>query len=405
MTSLGEAQEPSHDGAGSTVGRERVLVVFLGWVANVARVLRQVDFLESSYEVVIAAFDRPPELSRFELIQLPYAENGLVNRAGAAGRLALRLARQYEAAYWLDARLRGWRRELERARPFDAVLVNDLYALPLAHSLGAPVVFDAHEHWTSESASWTRWQRLRMQRAHERIVDDHVPRAAGMMTVSNGILEDYQERTRTDPALVTNAPFYRPLSPSAVTEPIRLLHIGYADERRRLEDTIEAVRSLDSRFTLDLVLARENEYRGRLVRLAETDSRIRVLPGIANQELITFANAYDVGVFLLPARFPNQVHVLPNKLFDYIQARLAVAIGPSPEMAAIVNEWSCGVVSESFSPDSFAAALDGLSVAEVERMKRNADRAARVMTADNNRETVLELVKQAIANGRSGVTL
>jgi hypothetical protein len=404
VTPLGEPQEESSDGARSTVRRERILVIYLGWVANVARVLRQIDFLESSYEVVVAAFDKPPELSKIEMIQLPYAENRVIARAGSAGRLALRLARLYGPAYWFDARLHGWRTALEAAGPFDVVVVNDLYALPLAHSLGAPVVFDAHEHWTSESASWTRWQRLRMQRAHDWIVDDHVPRTAAMMTVSTGIVADYHERTSTLPALVTNAPFYCDLSPSAVTEPIRLLHIGYADERRRLEDTIEAVRSLDSRFTLDLVLARDNEYRRRLVRVASTDARIRVLPAIANKDLITFANAYDVGVFLLPAHFPNQVHVLPNKLFDYIQARLAVAIGPSPEMAAIVRQWDCGVVSESFSPASFAAALDRLSVPEVEQMKRNADRAAGVMTADNNRETVLELVRQAIANGRSGAT-
>ena len=54
--------------------------------------------------------------------------------------------------------------------------------------------------------------------------------------------------------------------------------------------------------------------------------------------MLEFANQYDVGVFLLPASFPNQVHVLPNKLFDYIQARLAVAIGPSHEMAEVVRD-------------------------------------------------------------------
>src|SRR6185503_15287812 len=140
---------------------------------------------------------------------------------------------------------------------------------------------------------------------------------------------------------------------------------GVADERRRLEDTIEAVRSLGGRFTLDLVLTRQNEYRRRLEQLAGSDAGIRVLPPLPTQELLSFGNAYDVGVFLLPARFPNQVHVLPNKLFDYIQSRLAVAIGPSQEMAAIVREWDCGVISESFAPEDFAASLGKLTVEEV----------------------------------------
>ena len=126
-------------------------------------------------------------------------------------------------------------------------------------------------------------------------------------------------------------------SPHRGSKPIRLLHMGVADERRRLEDTIAAVRSLSHGFTLDLDPVRENEYRRRLERLAAEDDRVRILPPVPSQELLSFANTYDVGVFLLPAMYPNQVHVLPNKLFDYIQARLAVAIGPSPEMAEIVS--------------------------------------------------------------------
>ncbi|MGI8863616.1 MAG: hypothetical protein ACR2JH_04325 [Solirubrobacteraceae bacterium] len=220
------------------------------------------------------------------------------------------------------------------------------------------------------------------------------------MTVSAGIVRDFERRTGVTPTLVTNAPFFEPLRPSPVGEQIRLLHVGLADERRRLEDTLDAVRALPQRFVLDLVLARNNSYRDRLERLAATDERIRILPPVPNAELTSFANRYDVGVFLLPAMFPNQVHVLPNKLFDYIQARLAVAIGPSPEMAAIVREWDCGVISETFTPASFAAALAPLTAAEVTRMKSNADKAAGVLNADNNRGLVLELVGRAVTDGR-----
>jgi hypothetical protein len=117
---------------------------------------------------------------------------------------------------------------------------------------------------------------------------------------------------------------------------------------------------------------------------------------VPSRELVSFANSYDVGVFLLPPMFPNQKYVLPNKLFDYIQARLAVAIGPSPEMAEIVEEWECGVVSESFSSESFAHALSGLTVERVERMKLNAGKAAAVLNADANRETVVELARRAV---------
>jgi hypothetical protein len=119
---------------------------------------------------------------------------------------------------------------------------------------------------------------------------------------------------------------------------------------------------------------------------------------------VSFANNYDVGVFLIPeGHHPQHLYALPNKLFDYIQARLAVAIGPSPEMANIVREWDCGIVSRSAAPEDFAASLTDLSVSEVERMKQNSDRAARVLTAENNREIVIHTIKQALqrSNGEN----
>jgi len=385
-----------------TVNRARVLVLVLAEISSDARVLRQIDFLASEYDVVVAAFgSRPPLADGVQFIALTrQPPSRLRRRAESAARVGLRLAGSYRSAYWLDARARRWRAELAGALPVAAIVVNDIIGLPLAQAVGGdvPIVFDAHEHWTSESASWSRRHRLSMRRAHEWILDTYVPRTAGMMTVSPGIARDFEERTNVSPRLVTNAPFFQALRPSAVTEPIRLVHIGVADERRRLEDTIEAVRLLGGRFTLDLVLARDNDYRLRLERLAASEPGIRVLPAVPVDELLSFANTYDVGVFLLPARFPNQVHVLPNKLFDYIQARLAVAIGPSQEMAAVVREWNCGVISESFTAEAFAASLAELDHDEVSRLKANSDRAAHVLTAENNRDVVLEVVREAVSD-------
>jgi hypothetical protein len=380
--------------------RPRVLVISLSDLASDARVMRQIDFLSGDYDVVAAAFGPSSALGEIEFIPLaPTAPASISAKAEAAGRPVLRRSGLYGAAYRLDPRTRLWGRALAGVLPVDAIVVNDLFALPLAFTLGldTPVIYDAHEHWTSESASWTRAQRLSMGRAHEWIVDRYVPRVAGLMTVSPGIARDFEKRTRVHAQLVTNAPWFRELAPSPVSEPIRMVHVGVSDARRRLESTIDAVRLLEGRFELDIILARDNDYRRRLAQLVEPDPMIRLLPAVPQAELIPTLNAYDVGVHLFPGSDPNQVFSLPNKLFDYIQARLAVAIGPSPEMAAIVREWDCGVVSESFEPRAFAGALAQLSAGDVERLKANSDRAAAVLNADSNRETVLALVRDALS--------
>ena len=278
--------------------RQRVLIVYLGDLTNVARVWRQAEFLSEHYDVVLASLgpaSMPPGVEHLELPVDPRT-SPLGARAQSAARVALRLAGRYSTAYWLDGRMRRWRDELSRALPVDAIVVNHLFAVPLAKAVGGrvPVVFDAHEHWTSESASWSGLQRASMRRAHEWIVDRFVSETAGMTTVSEGIAHDFRERVGVAPRLVTNAPPFAPLEPTEVHDPIRLIHIGLADERRRLEDTIAAVRLLDDRFTLDLVLARENEYRRRLEQLAAEDERVRVLPPVPSEQLVAFANDYDV---------------------------------------------------------------------------------------------------------------
>lgn len=396
------------ESGGAPAPRRRILVLFLTHLADHGRVLRQIEILASRHDIVVAAFSGDGEVQGIEFVRL---DEGVPRRARAgleaAVRLLLRLVGRHRLAYWFDSRVRGWRRTLQTVTAVDAVVVNHLAGLPLASEVagGPPVVFDAHEHWTSESASWNWRQRVSMRGAHEWLVDAHAGRAAGIMTVSEGIARDYEARIGVAPELVTNAPFFRQLEPSPVGDPIRMLHVGLADPRRRLEDTIEALRFLDDRFCLDLVLGGRDvhpEYHDRLSALADADPRVRVLPPIPNDELIAFANGYDIGVFLLPARYPNQLHVLPNKLFDYIQARLAVAVGPSPEMAAIVRRWECGVVSDSFEPESLAAALTTLTAEGIERMKGNANRAAQVLTADANRGAVLALVERALSpSGRS----
>ena len=388
--------------------KDRVLVLHLNRLSGARRVQRQIEFLATRFDVVLAAFDCPTRLPIAQFVELRPRQPATTRRhLESALRVALRLAGRYEQAYWSDSRSRRWLECLQEISELQTVVVNDLAALPLAFAAarGVPVVFDAHEHWSSESASWSAPTRLSMRHAHEWLIDSFVGQTADIMTVSAGIAEDYRKRTGAVPHLVTNAPYATQLTASAVTEPIRLLHIGMADARRRLEDTIEAVRMLNGRFVLDLVLAGDVAYRERLTRHVAADANIRVLAPVPADELIAFSNAYDVGVFLLPPDTPNFLHVLPNKLFDYIQARLAVAIGPSPEMTKVVREWDCGIVSASFAPRDFAHALNLLTVADVARMKERSDRAARVLTAETNRDTVVGIVAKAAAQAKRMPTI
>ncbi|MEB4615419.1 glycosyltransferase family 1 protein, partial [Leucobacter sp. M11] len=91
---------------------------------------------------------------------------------------------------------------------------------------------------------------------------------------------------------------------------------------------------------------------------------------------------YDVGVFILkPINF-NYEWALPNKLFDFVQARLGVIVGPSAEMAEVVRAGGFGVVTENFSPNALAQTLNNVRTEQVDEWKQRAHAAAHALSAE-----------------------
>ncbi len=130
--------------------------------------------------------------------------------------------------------------------------------------------------------------------------------------------------------------------------------------------------------------------------LARKVPRTRVIPPVAIHDLVPASNDYDIGLYLLRPSSFNNLYALPNKFFEFLQARLAIAIGPSPEMARIVREFGCGVVADDFAPTSLARALNRLTAADIDRMKAGSEKAAHVYTAENNAKKVREIVTSVL---------
>jgi hypothetical protein len=97
-----------------------------------------------------------------------------------------------------------------------------------------------------------------------------------------------------------------------------------------------------------------------------------------------------------PVNF-NYENGLPNKLFDCIQARLGMAVGPLREIANVVNTHDIGVVSEDFTAEGMAKALNRLTIEDVTRFKQNTDSAAKKMNAGYNKKIFLDALSLIMA--------
>ncbi|WP_345714099.1 hypothetical protein, partial [Kineococcus glutinatus] len=291
---------------------------------------------------------------------------------------------------------------LAAACGWDVVVANDARALPLAHRVarGAPVWADMHEWALAEFAQDWRWRALvRPFAAH--LCERYLPASAAVSTVCEPIAQLYRDTYGVACAVVRNAPDPVDLVPSA-TEPgrVRLVHSGSAVPGRGLDTLVEVARGLDGRFSLDLYLTRGGDggrHLARLRALAAGHPRITFHDPVPPAELARTLNRYDVGIYSLPPANLNAELALPNKFFDFVQARLALAVGPSREMARVVSAHGLGVVADDFSAAALRRALEGLDAGSLAAAKAASHRAAAELSSAREREVVLELARGALA--------
>jgi hypothetical protein len=176
-----------------------------------------------------------------------------------------------------------------------------------------------------------------------------------------------------------------------------MIHHGGINKSRKIENMIYLMDLLDERFTLDFMfVANDQKYLSQLKKLASNKSRINFRDPVSMPEISNTINQYDIGLYLLDASGFNNRMALPNKLFEYIQGRLAVAIWLSPEMARVVKEYNCGVVSDTFTIESIAEVLNNLSGKDIQKLKQNSHQAASTLCAETNRQILLEKVQELI---------
>lgn len=354
----------------------RMLILSFSPIATDARVLKQVVEFGRTHEVITCGYGPAPE-GVVEHIRIPDdASATQVN-----GRLIT--LRMFRRAHWSLPGIRFVRDAL-RGRSFDVVIANDAEAVPVALTAMSRhgVLADLHEYGPRLHEENEAWMR-RISPYITWLIRRYVARASAWTTVGRGLAEEYQRVFGFLPEIVTNAAPAQTVSPREVAAPIRLVHSGACLRNRHLDESLRAVLEVPG-YSLDLYLTPNDPgHLGELREIADSSGgRIRVHDPVPYADLLPLLNTYDLGVHLLaPTNFNNE-WALPNKFFDYVQARLGVIIGPSPEMAEYVRRDGLGVVAAGFDADALSAALRKISPADVEGFKRASDQHARELSSE-----------------------
>lgn len=281
-----------------------------------------------------------------------------------AHRLALAATRGPRFYVSLHVELARWLKR--HADELDAIWCNDLDTLAPALLHGKlPVVYDSHEYFTEAAGLTGKPLKRAIWLTLERWAMRKLP---GMITVNESIAEAYRQKYEIPVWVVRNMPRLKPpvevqgrdafLEYGIPTDlPIALMQGAYMDRDR---GAAEAVAALPEMTGVRLVLVgagTEWEEARNRVDEAAMGGRLHCLPKLPFDRLRRLTASADVGLSLDKAGHGNYEMSLPNKLFDFMHARLPMVVTARHEVAAIVRGHGLGEVVDHPGPEAIRTAV------------------------------------------------
>jgi hypothetical protein len=384
------------------MNNKKILVLSYSPLHRDPRVRRQIFALQGEYEITAAGLTNP-EIDGVEFIRIGAEEKikGLLPRWITVHiEIWMRRFGFYNYFYWKSGRLYDYLKLLRKK--YDLIIANDDRALPMAFSLPGKhkILADMHEYFLDYYVKENKEKRESLQQAETswRCLR-YLPKADAVTTVCEGLAQKYKKEVcQRDISVIKNvAPFYD-LEPTPIGEKIRIIHHGSGAFARNIHNLILVMDRVDERYELDLMLLadKSSEYYRILEDMAAMRENVKLIPPVATEDIVSFTHNYDIGLYLLkPVNF-NQEQALPNKLFEFIQARLAVIIGPSVEMASVVNKYQCGRIAEDFNPITCASLLNSLTNEDIVEMKKQAGVAAKQENFEQDGKKLTALIESTL---------
>lgn len=282
----------------------------------------------------------------------------------------------------------------------DVVVANDWPVLPAvgraAEISGVGLVYDSREYGIGEHSERWRW-RLLYPPWISAIERRWASRAAAVMTVSEGIALLLQADIGLErrPAVVRNMPPWSAPDDHSVGDVVHVLYQGLYAPDRGLDTLVQAGALLPDHVRLELRGHGPAAYVERLHRLADGSGGKATVSGpVPADQMVASARSADVGVHPIPGVSPQTKLCLPNKLFEYVMAGLAVCVSDAPEMARVVREHDLGVVWSQHTPKAIAAALASMTPELVEHHRVQARAAGPALSWDQEQVRLLKVFDQ-----------
>ena len=287
-------------------------------------------------------------------------------------------------------------------RKFDLLNANDLDALLpnfLASRIkGKPLVYDSHEYFT-EVPELTR--RPKVRAIWLKLEKWIFPKLKRAYTVNESISDIYRKAYGVPVGVVRNLPFAVEDTGFKPSGEKLIIYQGAMNLGRGIDLMIKAMLHLPEAYRLQIIGGGNLEVELReLAKELKLEDRVEFvgwvnLDDLAGPKGLT-AKAM-VGLSLEEELGLNYRYALPNKLFDYVQARVPVLVAGLPEMRRVVDNYGVGEVFEDHerTPEALAERIRNMCDSEerMEAYRQACRKAALELCWEKERSVLLSFYK------------
>ena len=284
--------------------------------------------------------------------------------------------------------------ELLVANDLDTLLPNYL----ISKIKGIPLVYDSHEYFTEVPELVNRKS---VQKTWKRIESWIFPKLKSVITVNDSIANLYEKEYGIRPVVIRNvSPIRQPdksLNKSEFGLPedkyILILQGSGINIDRGAEEMVEAMQYIDSAVLLIVGGGDVIHILKRKVDELKLEDKVIFKPKQAYEQLYNLTSLADIGLTLDKETNINYRYSLPNKLFDYIQARIPVLSSQLPEIEKIINEFDIGDFIPSHDPEEIARVANEILANHelMSRWKKNVNFAASQINWESEEQQLKEV--------------
>lgn len=295
----------------------------------------------------------------------------------------------------------------------DIIVAHDLPMLPVAclaaRETGASIVYDSHELFSEQEYSGREKRRWRQ------IESRYIGQADAVITINDSIARELKSRYRlSDVSVIYNAE-KRHADQARKTIIQDRLSLGADRKVLLFQGGLTAGRNLDTlvaamRYVknpaIALVILGEGFLEQSLKKYTERhglQNRVYFLPAVGFSDIYEYTLSADAGVIPYQATCLNNYLCTPNKLFEFISARLPIVASAMPELQNFIQGRNIGLVGDTNSPVSFASLIEDFfeNRARMTDWKKNLSLASEEINWEVEGRKIVEIY-DAVSRKRAG---